>query len=127
MARLNVSSCHFSCRLRSDSCLFEGNYWRDINENVIVAWLKCIMNFNICHFFVSFLHALCAIVDTYRRSVRTIRGIQTSSEPPLNLAKADRELVRQFGPNFCVYEDACLEHVRMAATKNAPDWHEIIR
>ena len=63
---------------------------------------------------------------TYKRSVRTVRGIQTSTEPPLNLAKADRELVRQLGPNFCVYEDVCLQHVRMAAAKNAPDWREII-
>ncbi|XP_065213998.1 uncharacterized protein LOC135841114 [Planococcus citri] len=64
--------------------------------------------------------------STYRRNVRRTRGVAVT-EPPLNLAKADSELLQQLGPNFCVYENVCLNHVKSSGTKTPMDWEKIIR
>lgn len=64
---------------------------------------------------------------TYRRSARKTRGADSSTEPPLNFAKADQELQRQLGPEFCVYQDVCLNHAKNAGRKTTTDWTEIIK
>ena len=69
------------------------------------------------------------LLETYGRRRRSTDDHETEySEAAINLAIAERQILKELGPKACIMEEPCKIHARrIAKTGDQPDWTDILR
>lgn len=63
----------------------------------------------------------------HRRHALDYNPIEVS-EAAINLAIAERQIVREFGPKACIIEEPCrMQALRKSRRGVQPDWNNILR
>jgi hypothetical protein len=66
--------------------------------------------------------------ETYASRDRRSLALEDYSETAVNVARAERQIIQEFGEKVCVLEEPCRIHAARPAKKfEQPDWNDILK
>lgn len=85
-------------------------------------------NVRISHMEFSLSFSIGTYMGRYRRHALDYNNPGEVSETAVNLAIAERQIVREFGPKACIVEEPCRHQaMRKSRRGTQPDWNNILR